>query len=53
MQKSVTVKGRKFTVPVDAKIGYSWGRRGMIKWHPGIELDKIRAHERKLDAEYR
>ena len=52
MEKSCTIKGRSFTVPVDAKIGYSWGRRGMIKWYPGIGLEEIRAHEVELDAQY-
>ncbi len=52
MEKECTIKERSFTVPVGAKIGYSWGRRGMINWHPGIGLGEIKAHEERLNASY-
>lgn len=52
METPCIIKDREFTVPVDAKIGYSWGRKGMIGWYPGIELAEIRANETKLIASY-
>lgn len=52
MEKECIVKERKFTVPVDANIGRSWGKKGMLPWRRDIELAEIDAHERKLDASY-
>jgi len=35
MENEITIDGRSFTVPTDAKIGRGWGNR-MIKWKPGV-----------------
>ena len=52
MEQPCTIKGRTFTVPASAKIGYSWGKRGMIPWREGITISEIRAHEAKLAGSY-
>ena len=52
MEKECIVKDRKFTVPVEAGIGYSWGKKGLMPWREDIGLEEIRAHEEKLDASY-
>lgn len=52
MEKSCIVKGREFIVPVDANIGYSWGKRGMIGWREDITIGEIKAHEEKLESSY-
>jgi DNA polymerase I-like protein with 3'-5' exonuclease and polymerase domains len=46
MEQPCTIKGRTFTVPVEAKVGYSWGK-SMITYHDGLSLDEIRAAEIK------
>ena len=52
MEKECIVRGRTFTVPVDASIGYSWGKKGMMAWREDITLEEIQAHERKLELNY-
>lgn len=47
MMNECDVKGRRFVVPVDAKIGRRWGKKPMLSWYTGITLDEIDAHERK------
>ncbi len=53
MEKECIIKERKFTVPVEAMIGYSWGKKGMIPYRDDIKLDEIRANEVRLDANYK
>lgn len=43
--------GRKFTVPVDAKCGYYWGK-GMVEYHKGITAAEIMATKGKLEEKY-
>lgn len=52
MEKSCTIKGREFTVPVEATIGYSWGKKGMIKYRPDITMIELQVPEVKLHKEY-
>ena len=52
MEKECIVKERKFTVPVDASIGRSWGKKGMMGWREDISLAEIDAYEEKLELSY-
>jgi len=52
MEKECIVKGRKFVIPVDASIGYSWGKKGMMAWREDITLAEIKAHEMDLELNY-
>lgn len=43
MENEITIEGRTFVVPTDAKVGRGWGKR-MIAWKPGVttlaDIDK-------------
>lgn len=46
MERSITLKGRTFFVPVNIEVGLTDGKQ-MLPWHPGITYEEIRAHEEK------
>ncbi len=52
MEKECIVRGRSFTVPVEAAVGYSWGHKGMMPWREDIKIEEIIAHEEKVNAAY-
>lgn len=52
MQKPATIKGREFSVPVDAEVGRSWNN-GMIDYRDGVTLEEIDAAEAVLEQDFR
>jgi len=41
MKRPVTVKGRTFSIPIEAEIGFRWGKK-MIPWNGGdVNLEKV------------
>jgi len=54
MEQPCTIKGREFTVPVDIKMGFSWGKKGMTscKETGGVAMARLRENEIKLEREY-
>jgi DNA polymerase I-like protein with 3'-5' exonuclease and polymerase domains len=51
MQKPVTIKSWTFHVPVEAKIGFSWGR-GLQEYNPKQTVEDWKEHERKIRQGY-
>lgn len=51
MEEPVTIKGRIFKVPAEAKVGYSWGD-GLIDYHPELTIDELRKAEEKVAMKY-
>jgi hypothetical protein len=52
MQEPVTIHGRTFSVPVEGKVGYSWGKKCMVTYKPTTTLDEVKAHEAKWASQY-
>lgn len=46
MRKPCTIKGRTFSVPVEAKVGLSWGKKSMIPYRKDMTVEEIIAHEK-------
>lgn len=53
MRQPCTIKGRSFSVPADAQVGLTWGKKGMLSYHPGITYEQLVANDRKqFDEKY-
>ncbi len=52
MQQPITVKGHTFSVPVDAKIGLSWGGTGLVKYKPDITLEYLQERDKVTQERY-
>lgn len=56
MDQPCTIKGRTFTVPSEAKCGFSWGDRCMISYNPAWSdtelIAKMQAHEVEWNKQY-
>lgn len=50
MNEPVTINGREFRVPADAKIGLTWGKKGMIKYKPHLTYDDLILNDQKAFA---
>lgn len=48
MREPVTIKGRTFNIPVDSKVGLSWGK-AMIPYRKGITYEEIEAADKAWD----
>ena len=46
MERSCTIHGRTFVVPVEGQVGLGWGKR-MCDWHSETTLDEIETHDKK------
>jgi len=46
MEKPVTIHGRSMRVPVDVKVGLTWGKQ-MLSWKPELTYADLCAHEEK------
>lgn len=50
MLKPCTIKGWTFQVPVDAKIGLSWGK-AMMPWNEFVTVEEIKSHDMAWELE--
>ena len=52
MEQPCIIKGREFTVPVDAKVGFSW-KAGMVPYNDDFKIEQAYAKEKIVKEKYR
>jgi len=51
MEQPATIKGRTFTVPVEAEVGYSWGK-GMLGFNDNVTINQLKLAEAKWQEKH-